>query len=38
MADTQKYFLDLVGLTKLWGKIKSTFADKEQTNARIQNI
>lgn len=35
MADTQKYFLDLVGLTKLWGKIKSTFADKEQTNASI---
>lgn len=38
MADTQKYFLDLVGLTKLWGKIKASFADKEQTQASIDNI
>lgn len=38
MADTQKYFLDLVGLTKLWGKIKASFADKEQTQSSIDNI
>lgn len=38
MADTQKYFLDLVGLTKLWSKIKASFADKEQTQASIDNI
>jgi hypothetical protein len=38
MADTQKYFLDLVGLTKLWGKIKASFADKEQTQTSIDNI
>lgn len=38
MAENQKYFLDLVGLTKLWGKIKSSFADKEQTQTSIDNI
>lgn len=38
MADTQKYFLDLVGLTKLWSKIKASFADKEQTQASIDTI
>lgn len=38
MADNQKYFLDLVGLTKLWNKIKSTFADKEETASSIGNI
>ena len=38
MAENQKYFLDLVGLTKLWGKIKASFADKEQTQASIDNI
>lgn len=38
MADTQKYFLDLVGLTKLWSKIKASFADKEQTQVSIDNI
>ena len=38
MADTQKYFLDLVGLTKLWSKIKASFADKEQTQASIDSI
>ena len=38
MADTQKYFLDLVGLTKLWGKIKASFADKEKTQSSIDNI
>lgn len=38
MAENQKYFLDLVGLTKLWGKIKASFADKEQTQANIDNI
>ena len=38
MADTQKYFLDLVGLTKLWNKIKASFADKEQTQASIDSI
>ena len=38
MADTQKYFLDLGGLTKLWGKIKASFADKEQTQSSIDNI
>ena len=38
MAENQKYFLDLVGLTKLWGKIKASFADKEQTQSSIDNI
>lgn len=38
MADTQKYFLDLTGLTKLWSKIKATFADKEQTESSIEAI
>jgi hypothetical protein len=38
MAENQKYFLDLVGLTKLWGKIKASFADKEQTQTSIDNI
>lgn len=38
MANTPKYFLDLVGLTALWNKIKATFADKEQTQASIENI
>lgn len=38
MEENQKYFLDLVGLTKLWGKIKSSFADKEQTQTSIDNI
>ena len=41
MADTnntQKFFLDLSGLTTLWNKIKSTFADKAATEASITNI
>lgn len=38
MGENQKYFLDLVGLTKLWNKIKETFADKEQTRASIEAI
>lgn len=41
MADTQnnqKYFLDLGGLTSLWNKIKTSFADKEQTESSIGNI
>ena len=38
MANTPKYFLDLVGLTALWNKIKATFADKEQTQSSIDNI
>ena len=38
MDEKQKYFLDLTGLTKLWSKIKATFADKEETNASIGNI
>jgi hypothetical protein len=41
MADnqnTQKYFLDLGGLTSLWNKIKTTFADKEQTQTAINDI
>lgn len=42
MADTnnttQRYFLDLGGLTSLWSKIKSTFADKEETLTSIGNI
>ena len=38
MANTQKYFLDLGGLTTLWNKIKSSFADKEQTLTSIENI
>lgn len=38
MDEKQKYFLDLTGLTKLWGKIKATFADKEETSASIGNI
>ena len=37
MADTQntqqKFFLDLAGLTSLWNKIKTTFADKEKTES-----
>ena len=38
MGESQKYFLDLVGLTKLWGKIKATFADKDQTESSINSI
>ena len=42
MADTQntqqKFFLDLAGLTSLWNKIKTTFADKEKTESDISNI
>ena len=38
MANTQKYFLDLSGLTTLWNKIKMSFADKEQTESSIGNI
>lgn len=38
MANTQKYFLDLSGLTTLWNKIKMSFADKEQTETSIGNI
>lgn len=38
MADNQKYFLDLTGLTTLWNKIKSTFADKTQTEAGIESL
>lgn len=38
MAENQKYFLDLVGLTKLWNKIKTTFADKAETETSIGNI
>lgn len=42
MADTQeqkqKYFLDLSGLTTLWNKIKTTFADKEKTEGELDNI
>lgn len=41
MADTQntqKYFLDLGGLTSLWNKIKTSFANKEQTETSINNI
>lgn len=42
MAETnttsKKYFLDLGGLTTLWGKIKSTFADKASTEASLTNI
>lgn len=40
MADntTQKYFLDLGGLTALWSKIKASFADKAQTEDSINNI
>lgn len=35
---TNKYFLDLGGLTTLWNKIKSTFADKAATETAITNI
>ena len=38
MADTQKYFLDLSGLTTLWNKIKATFADKDKTEKDIAAI
>lgn len=42
MADNQntqqKYFLDLGGLTTLWGKIKSSFADKTTTETAIGEI
>ena len=38
MADTQKYFLDLSGLTTLWNKIKATFADKDKTEKEIAAI
>lgn len=34
----QKYFLDLGGLTTLWGKIKSSFADKATTETAIGEI
>lgn len=38
MADNQKYFLDLSGLTTLWNKIKATFADKDKTEKDIAAI
>lgn len=38
MADSQKYFLDLGGLSTLWQKIKSNFASKEETTSAINNI
>lgn len=40
MAETKtnKYFLDLAGLTTLWNKIKATFADKAATEASISSI
>lgn len=34
----KKYFLDLGGLTTLWNKIKSTFADKISTEAALINV
>ena len=40
MADTntQKFFLDLGGLTTLWNKIKSSFADKAATETSFTNV
>lgn len=38
MAENQKYFLDLSGLSVLWNKIKSSFADKDKTENAIGGL
>lgn len=35
---TNRQFLDLAGLSRLWNKIKSTFADKTATETALNNI
>lgn len=35
---TNRQFLDLAGLSRLWNKIKSTFADKTATETALSNI